>query len=82
MSESIGTVDSIELDMKTKNKTTWVMTNFVLTCLCEWGGGGWGGEQFVRQEACLVRFCSMLITCVHQLSDLSQDLLPRSFTAV
>jgi hypothetical protein len=55
MTESVDSVDSIELDMKTKNKTTWVMTNFVLTCLCGWVGEGGGEERFVRQEACLVR---------------------------
>ena len=26
--------------MKTKNRATWVMTNFVLTCVCVGGGGG------------------------------------------
>jgi hypothetical protein len=67
--------------MKMKYKAMRVMINFVLICVCVCVCVG-GGERFVRQEACLVRFYSMLITCVHQLSDLSQDLLPRSFASV
>ena len=40
------------------------------------------GGVFVGQEGCFVRFYSMLIICVHQLSNLSQDLPPRSFASV
>ena len=38
MAEPIGCVDSIEVDMKMKYKATWVMTNFVLACVCVGGG--------------------------------------------
>jgi hypothetical protein len=53
MTEPIGSVDSLEVDMKTKHKATWVMTNFVLTCVC--GGGGARGWRAVCKTGSLSR---------------------------